>query len=73
MEAKWHDTGANKTEIFIDVNKIPIHKKIVRPICQQTDLESRKIWMEVTAGLKYCLLFYLVEDNFLQIHNFILD
>lgn len=39
------------------MNSIPIFKKIVRPIVEQTDSESRKIWMEVTAGLR--LVFHL--------------
>lgn len=52
MEAKWNDGNQNKTEVFIDVNRIPIHKKQVKPIAEQTELESRRVWKEVTAGLK---------------------
>ncbi|XP_073844204.1 oxysterol-binding protein-related protein 9 isoform X1 [Musca autumnalis] len=51
MEAKWHDT--NKTEVFVDVNRIPIFKKQVRPIVEQEEYESRRVWKEVTAGLKF--------------------
>ncbi|KAL9915793.1 oxysterol-binding protein-related protein 9 [Glossina fuscipes fuscipes] len=51
MEAKWHDK--NKTEVFVDVNRIPIFKKQVRPIVEQEEYESRRVWKEVTAGLKY--------------------
>lgn len=50
MEAKW--TDSKKTELFIDVNSIPIHKKIVKPVMEQADNESRKIWKDVTLGLK---------------------
>ncbi|XP_023158612.1 oxysterol-binding protein-related protein 9 isoform X2 [Ceratitis capitata] len=50
MEAKWHDK--NKTEVFVDVNRIPIFKKQVRPIVEQEEYESRRVWKEVTAGLK---------------------
>ncbi|XP_037944350.1 oxysterol-binding protein-related protein 9 isoform X2 [Teleopsis dalmanni] len=51
MEAKWHDK--NKTEVFVDVNRIPIFKKQVRPIIEQEEHESRRVWKEVTAGLKF--------------------
>lgn len=51
MEAKWHDK--NTTEVFVDVNRIPIFKKQVRPIAEQADYESRRVWKEVTAGLKF--------------------
>ncbi|KAH8297393.1 hypothetical protein KR044_011214 [Drosophila immigrans] len=51
MEAKWHDK--NKTEVFVDVNRIPIFKKQVRPIVEQDEYESRRVWKEVTAGLKF--------------------
>ncbi|KAI8117469.1 hypothetical protein FF38_13358 [Lucilia cuprina] len=51
MEAKWHDT--HKTEVFVDVNRIPIFKKQVRPIVEQEEYESRRVWKEVTAGLKF--------------------
>lgn len=45
--------GRSGEEVFIDVDSIPIFKKNVRPIAEQEDFESRKIWMEVTAGLRY--------------------
>ncbi|XP_063225170.1 oxysterol-binding protein-related protein 9 isoform X2 [Bacillus rossius redtenbacheri] len=48
MEAKWAD---GRTEVFVDVNQTQITKKIVRPIREQMDNESRKVWKEVTAGL----------------------
>uniref|UniRef100_A0A0K8U4Z1 Oxysterol-binding protein n=1 Tax=Bactrocera latifrons TaxID=174628 RepID=A0A0K8U4Z1_BACLA len=51
MEAKRHDK--NKTEVFVDVNRIPIFKKQVRPIVEQEEYESRRVWKEVTAGLKF--------------------
>ncbi|PNF20427.1 Oxysterol-binding protein-related protein 9 [Cryptotermes secundus] len=49
MEAKWAD---GRTEPFVDVNKIHVVKKKVRPIAEQTENESRKLWKEVTAGLR---------------------
>ncbi|RZB39496.1 oxysterol-binding protein-related protein 9 [Asbolus verrucosus] len=50
MEAKWQDKD---TEHFIDVNALEIIKKQVKPISQQEINESRRLWKEVTAGLKY--------------------
>lgn len=54
MEAKYNDghNKSSKPEVFVDVNKIPVFKKNVRPISEQTDIESRRIWLEVTAGLR---------------------
>lgn len=53
MEAKYNDGHkSTKPEVFIDVNKIPVFKKIVRPISEQEENESRRIWLEVTAGLR---------------------
>ncbi|XP_065332761.1 oxysterol-binding protein-related protein 9 isoform X3 [Cloeon dipterum] len=49
MEAKWPD---GRTELFVDVNKIPIIKKCVKPIIEQESNESRIVWKEVTAGLR---------------------
>lgn len=50
MEAKWNE---KEVEEFIDVQKLKIVKKQVRPISQQSENESRRLWKEVTAGLKY--------------------
>lgn len=52
MEAKWND-GHKKPEVFVDVNKIPIFKKNVKPIAEQVENESRRIWVDVTAGLRF--------------------
>ncbi|XP_046661872.1 oxysterol-binding protein-related protein 9 isoform X2 [Homalodisca vitripennis] len=49
MEAKWSD---GRTEQFINVDNLTITKKIVRPVEQQKDNESRRLWKEVTAGLR---------------------
>lgn len=49
MDAKWSD---GRTEQFANVNNLTIIKKNVRPIEQQDDNESRKLWKEVTAGLR---------------------
>ena len=40
-------------ELFIDVNALDINKKQVKPISQQEENESRRLWKEVTAGLKF--------------------
>ncbi|KAL1449035.1 hypothetical protein WDU94_000273 [Cyamophila willieti] len=50
MEAKWAD---GRSEMFIDVTKLPISKKIVRKIDEQDETESRAVWKNVTLGLKY--------------------
>lgn len=52
MEAKYNDGTKTKPEVFVDVNRIPIFKKQVRPVMEQDEDESRKVWKEVTAGLK---------------------
>ncbi|CAO1403299.1 unnamed protein product [Diamesa serratosioi] len=52
MEAKYNDGTKAKAEVFVDVNQIPIFKKQVRSVMNQEDNESRKIWRDVTAGLK---------------------
>lgn len=49
MHAKWAD---GRSEVFLNVNEIPIVKKVVRPICDQSEMESRRLWKEVTAGLR---------------------
>jgi len=50
MEAKWVD---GRTETFVDVNKISVVKKKVRPIAEQAENESRRLWKEVTFGLRF--------------------
>ncbi|XP_052861880.1 oxysterol-binding protein-related protein 9 [Anopheles cruzii] len=53
MEYKFNDgSKPSKFETFVDVNSIPIYKKKVRPVGEQQENESRKVWREVTAGLK---------------------
>lgn len=52
MEAKWNDGSRSKPEVFVDVNRIPIYKKQVRSVVEQDENESRRVWKEVTAGLK---------------------
>lgn len=49
MEARWQD---GKKEQFANVNNLAIIKKKVRPLELQNDNESRKLWKEVTAGLR---------------------
>ena len=50
MTAKWTDTG--KTETFIDVKQLPIHKKRCKLITDQRSFESRRLWKSVTYNLK---------------------
>lgn len=42
-----------ESEKFIDVNALHVIKKQVKPISQQEPNESRRLWKEVTAGLKF--------------------
>ena len=41
-----------RTEVFVDVLNMPVTKKTVRGISEQRENESRRLWKEVTAGLK---------------------
>lgn len=47
--AKWA-TGRN--EVFFDVAKTPTHRKICKPVAEQDRFESRRLWKDVTYGLK---------------------
>ncbi|CAL1270877.1 unnamed protein product [Larinioides sclopetarius] len=49
MEAKW-STG--ETEVFVDTKSIPIIKKRVKPLVEQEEYESRKLWKDVTTALR---------------------
>ncbi|XP_033341941.1 oxysterol-binding protein-related protein 9 isoform X2 [Megalopta genalis] len=49
MEAKWAD---GRTEIFADVRELQTQKKLVIPVCEQEEHESRKVWRDVTVGLR---------------------
>lgn len=63
MEFKMNEGGSGgsgtgggsfktKSGDFVNVNELPVSKKEVRPIAEQEVFESRRIWKEVTAGLK---------------------
>ncbi len=59
-------------EVFMDVSKIPIHKKICRKVTQQDPSESRRLWREVTYGLKVkkCLKYvFLCQMKSLRLRN----
>ena len=49
MMAKWA-TGRN--EVFIDVPNMPTWPKSVKPVAEQGRFESRRLWKNVTYGLK---------------------
>ena len=49
MMAKW---ASGKSELFIDVNDLPIHKKRCKLIADQRSFESRRLWKMVTYNLK---------------------
>ena len=41
-----------KSEPFVDTKTLPVIKKQVKPINEQEDYESRKLWKHVTLALK---------------------
>ena len=45
-------SGKNPNEEFINTKTAEVVKKMVRPITEQNDFESRKLWAEVTYNLK---------------------
>lgn len=51
MEAKWA-MESGRPKLFIDTKTMPIIKKQVKPISEQEEFESRKLWKEVTYALK---------------------
>ncbi|KAF2893863.1 hypothetical protein ILUMI_12304 [Ignelater luminosus] len=52
MEARWSDRQ-EKSEEFVNVNRLAIIKKRIRPISEQEENESRKLWKEVTRALRF--------------------
>lgn len=49
MEAKWSD---GRCEIFDDVRELSTERKLVKTVCEQDECESRKVWRDVTVGLR---------------------
>jgi len=49
MTGKW---AGGRTDTFLDVRQLPCIKKSVKPLAEQEKHESRRLWREVTAGLK---------------------
>lgn len=49
MHAKYPN---GQMEMFVDTKKMPIIRKQVKPIAEQEEFESRRLWKEVTAALK---------------------
>ena len=43
----------SETMAFVDTKGMATVKKNVKPIAEQAENESRFMWKEVTAGLKY--------------------
>ncbi|CAF3318394.1 unnamed protein product [Rotaria socialis] len=50
MYAKYSDTKIS--DIFFDTKSTPVIKKNVRPLVEQDDFESRRLWKDVTFYLK---------------------
>ena len=49
MHAKYPN---GQTEVFVNTKEMPIVRKQVKPIAEQEEFESRRLWKEVTAALK---------------------
>ena len=49
MHAKYL---SGQTEVFVNTKEMPIVRKQVKPIAEQEEFESRRLWKEVTAALK---------------------
>ena len=50
MVAKW---TSGKTETFLDMSTMPVFPKKVKSVADQEKCESRRLWREVTHGLKF--------------------
>jgi len=50
MMAKWTNSG--RTEVFVDVNQMTISDKLCKKVNEQLRYESRRLWRDVTYGLK---------------------
>merc|ERR1712098_892647 len=49
MMAKWN---SGKSELFLDMSSMPVVPKHVKKVAEQEKFESRRLWREVTQGLK---------------------
>lgn len=49
MEAKWSD---GRCEAFADVRELDTERKLVKTVCEQEEYESRRVWRDVTVGLR---------------------
>jgi len=49
MSAKW---SSGKSETFLDMTSMPVFPKNVKKVAEQETYESRRLWREVTHGLK---------------------
>jgi len=50
MMAKWTNSG--RTEVFVDINQMTISDKLCKKVNEQLRYESRRLWRDVTYGLK---------------------
>ncbi|XP_012533366.1 oxysterol-binding protein-related protein 9 [Monomorium pharaonis] len=41
-----------KSEIFADVRELNTERKLVKTVCEQEECESRRVWRDVTVGLR---------------------
>lgn len=41
-----------QSEIFADVRELDTERKLVKTVCEQEECESRRVWRDVTVGLR---------------------
>lgn len=41
-----------KSEMFADVRELSTERKLVKTVCEQEESESRRVWRDVTVGLR---------------------
>lgn len=41
-----------RCEIFADVRELSTERKLVKTVCEQEECESRRVWRDVTVGLR---------------------
>eukprot|EP00092_Neocalanus_flemingeri_P029573 GFUD01032119.1.p1 GENE.GFUD01032119.1~~GFUD01032119.1.p1 ORF type:complete len:687 (+),score=218.93 GFUD01032119.1:36-2096(+) len=57
VEGEWNGKmvakySSGKTETFLDMSTMPVVPKVVKSVVEQEKHESRRLWREVTQGLK---------------------
>ena len=64
MMAKWN---SGKSELFLDMSSMPCVPKCVKSVNEQEKYESRRLWREVTHGLKTNNIEVIVRNEIFMI------